>query len=254
MDTFSIITCGDKNYFPFLKRIENNVFSIYGRYPVIYDLGLDPEQKKNLKSPVRQVEIPTTFNEYNSKNYIKSIHKPFCLLDFLAEFSLDCLYIDADTVLIEKFPETAFGHADVCITPRHPKERKPEYYRNGLINTGVIFFRNTKAVAEFIQQWVIICQAEDRTDQQALSELLSRHVALLDGPEYQNWETLTIKLLAAQLYNDVSCSTGHLLHFKNAGRSPKAFQKYSRFAWLQQHVPWAVRQWVGFERRLKHVK
>ena len=103
MDTFSIVTCGDKNYFPFLKQIESNIFSIYGTYPVIYDLGLEPEQKKNLKSPVRKIAFPETFSGYNSKKYIKAIHKPFCLLDFLTQFSLNCLYIDADTVFIEKY-------------------------------------------------------------------------------------------------------------------------------------------------------
>ncbi len=254
MDTFSIVTCGDKNYFPFLKQIESNIFSIYGTYPVIYDLGLEPEQKKNLKSPIRKIAFPETFSGYNSKKYIKAIHKPFCLLDFLTQFSLNCLYIDADTVFIEKVPETAFEHADICVTPRHPKERKPEYYTNGLINTGVIFFRNTRAVAEIMRQWATRCQTEDQTDQQALSELLSEHVDLLGGAEYQNWETVSIKLLDAQIYNDVSCSTGRILHFKNAGRTSKAFQKYTRFTCLQRHMPWGVRQWIAFKRRLKQLK
>lgn len=246
---FDIVTCGDGNYFSFLKHFEANVFDVYGRYPVIYDLGLEDWQRKSLRSTVRQVGVSNDYASYNSNNFIKATHKPWCLLDFLHATENDCLYVDADVVFISEIRESVFSGAGIALCPRHVKERKEMHLANGYINSGLLYFKNSKEVKLFFDAWIARCQDEDTTDQKALSDLLSTQVDLLGGPRLQYYGDIPIILLDPAVYNDVSCTTGILFHYKNAGRKDWARSKYERMVTLQRRHPNLVHLFV-FARRM----
>lgn len=253
----TIITCGDSNYFEFLKNFENNIFAIFGYYPIIYDLGLKEDEKAKLKSEIRKIPIKEKFWELNTIGYIKTTHKPRCIKDILNAKNQDCIYVDADVIFTSKIKETEIENADIGITPRHTKERKPEYFTNGLINAGFIFFRNTKNVSALIDKWIISCQEHDTTDQKALSDILKMNVDILNGATKQKYEELCVLLLDPSVYNDVSCKTGRMFHFKNAGRREASLIKYRNFVSLQAKFPRIIelitnfrRLWLKFTRRI----
>ncbi len=248
METFSIMTCGDSRYFYFLKNFEKNIYERYGFFPFIYDLGLTTEQKKELKSPLRKITVPSIFNQKNSNNHIKAVHKPLCIRDCLSYSSKDVLYLDADTISISPFHPEDFKGCDVAITPRHPKERKPSYYINGLLNSGVLFFRNNDSVLNFITLWDHFCQESDTTDQKALSDILALHIDILGEKGAYKWNNLNILLLDPEIYNDVSCRIGKVFHFKNAGRTEKAYQRYRRMAKCQALFPHFLEKIISFNR------
>ena len=237
MDDFDIMTCGDQKYFTFLKIFEKNVFNRYHFFPIIYDLGLTEDQRKLLKSEIRKIPISQSFYMKNSSNYIQATHKPSCILDYFSYHNKNILYVDADTLFVSTFNHTLFKDIEIAITPRHRKERKKEYYTNGFINSGVLFFRNTNSVKELLLLWEKKCCDPDTTDQKALSDIFSDQINLLEAKHIQKWNDLNILLLEAEIYNDVACKTGKLLHFKNAGRNEKAFKKYQQYAKVQPLFP-----------------
>lgn len=237
MDDFDIMTCGDQKYFTFLKIFEKNVFNRYHFFPIIYDLGLTEDQRKLLKSEIRKIPISQSFYMKNSSNYIQATHKPSCILDYFSYHNKNILYVDADTLFVSTFNHTLFKDIDIAITPRHRKERKKEYYTNGFINSGVLFFRNTNSVKELLLLCEKKCCDPDTTDQKALSDIFSDQINLLEAKHIQKWNDLNILLLEAEIYNDVACKTGKLLHFKNAGRNEKAFKKYQQYAKVQSLFP-----------------
>lgn len=234
---FSIISCGDANYFKFLKIFEDNIFRTYKFYPDIYDLGLTESQLAELQCNIFRTPTDDKFNKKNSKNCIYTTHKPYCILDFLSRQENDCLYMDADTLSTEKIQATLFSNIDIAVTPRHKKELKPSHLKNGLLNAGVLFFKNSNPVKEFIKHWLRDCIDSDYSDQEALSLLLSKELDLLNGPALQKFGELSVALLDPSEFNDVSCSTGRVLHFKNAGRKEEAWQDYANVAKTLQKYP-----------------
>lgn len=220
-------------------------------FPIIYDLGLTEAQKKSLQSEIRIIPISQSFYMKNSSNYIQATHKPSCILDYLSYHNKNILYVDADTLFTSKFHHNLFKDIDIAITPRHRKERKKEYYVNGFINSGVLFFRNTFEVKELLLFWEKKCCEPDTTDQKALSDIFSDQINLLEAKYIQKWNSLNILLLEAEMYNDVACKTGKLLHFKNAGRNEKALKKYQFYAKIQSLFPNIFQSAISLNRKYK---
>lgn len=234
---FSIITCGDSKYFEFLKNFESNIFQIYKFYPVIYDLGLTPDQAKELKSEILCIKTDNKFFKKNPKNCIYSTHKPYCIIHFLNTQKNDCFYIDADTISTSKISTDFFQNIDIAITPRHKKEHRQSHLKNGLLNAGVLYFKNSDKVKKLIHEWLQACIDTDSSDQEALSLLLSKEVDLLQGSAVQKYKDLDIALLDPAEYNDVSCSTGRIFHFKNAARKNESWIKYINTVYIQKKHP-----------------
>jgi hypothetical protein len=224
------MTCGDSNYYKFLKIFEDNIFQIYNSYPEIYDLGMTSNQLASLRSNISNTSTDNKFNKKNSKDCIYTTHKPYCILDFLSKNENNCLYLDADMLSTDKIKNTIFSNIDIAVTPRHKKELKPSHLKNGLLNAGFLYFKNSNPVKEFINQWIKSCTDSDYTDQEALSLILSKNIDLFNGPPIQKFGELSVALLDPLEYNDVSCSTGRIFHFKNAGRKKEAWDKYEIFA------------------------
>jgi len=245
---FTIVTCGDSKYFEFLHNFENNVFDTFGYYPVIYDLGLKESQIKSLKSEIQKINIEEEFWKLDINGYIKATHKPLCIKDILEKKKVDCIYIDSDTIFTSKLFENKFHNVDIAITPRHKKEQKQEYYINGLINSGFIFFKNSKNTKSIVEKWIIACKETNTTDQKALSDILKEQIDILYGKSNQQFDDTKILLLDPEIYNDVSCKTGIIFHFKNAARREKSLKKYRKFVVFQKRFTILVRTVVKLRR------
>ncbi|MGM0611139.1 MAG: putative nucleotide-diphospho-sugar transferase [Thermodesulfobacteriota bacterium] len=227
--SFKIITAADSNYYKFLKNFEDNILKNFNQYPVVYDLGLTQKEIVSLKSEIRKVPIGQEYARYDSRGNIKATHKPLCILDCLKAYKKhDCLYVDADILFTQHISLKYFMDSDIAVAHRHPKEQTERHYPNGLINTGLIYFRNTNQVNKFIHTWYSGCSNDDTTDQIELSNILLSEINLVQSSNTHKSKTgeLQIYILDPQIYNDCSLSTGKILHFKNAGRSEKAFKTY----------------------------
>ena len=154
---YRIVTCADSEFYHFLPTLEQNVRRKTGRFPTIYDIGLTEKQRNSLKSELVQITPPPP-PEYGKKTdagNIKATHKPTCLLEFLNRSTEDCLYIDADVVIVDRVELSEFDTADIAVTARHPNEmRSVDPYLNGKVNSGVIFLRNSNAVRNFVASWI----------------------------------------------------------------------------------------------------
>lgn len=233
MDNIKVLISGDSNYYKFLHRIELNIFEKFGSYPVIYDLGLTEVQIKSLKSEVRKVDFLAKYKDYNELGFIQATHKPDCILDFLNNNKEDCLYLDADMLISRKFTkdDLFFKGYDIAVTPRHIEERYEKLIKNGYINSGFMFFRNNQKSIQMIKSWIDECQNKNTTDQLAMSNLLT-----IDGHDLFSKKELLLNetrvcLLDAQKYNDISLSSGLILHYKNAGRYSEVFKRYKFDYW-----------------------
>ena len=106
--------------------------------------------------PLVLVQItPPRVRKKTDAGNIKATHKPTCLLEFLNRSTEDCLYIDADVVIVDRVELSEFDTADIAVTARHPNEmRSVDPYLNGKVNSGVIFLRNSNAVRNFVASWI----------------------------------------------------------------------------------------------------
>ncbi len=239
---YRIVTCADSGFYHFLPTLEQNVRRKTGRFPIVYDLGLTKKQRKALKSELIQIDPPKEYGLKTSTGNIKATHKPTCLLDFLNRSTEDCLYIDADVVIIDRVEIGEFDRADIAVTPRHPNEmRSADPYLNGKVNTGVIFLRNMNAVRDFVVSWIAQCRTGDCSDQQALTEILP-DAGLTDGLGLGQQGSLQVLKLDARIYNDVSSTIGKLWHFKNAGRRFHKRRKWYFSTWLEKIAP----NWLSY--------
>jgi hypothetical protein len=238
--SYKIITSGDNNYFKFLWRFEKNVFKHFGEYPIIYDLGLTEDQKLKLKSQILKIKVPTKFSGYTSEGFIKAIHKPLCVLDFFKKNRSNCLFLDADILFSRNIKNADFlmDNFDVGLTPRHPQEQYEKLFKNGLINSGVIYFTNNQSTLNFIDLWVEECKRENISDQLALSNLIVLKKESFFKVNRVNSNGVDIKLLDPEKYNDVSLTNGLILHYKNAGRMSNVFKRYSiEYSIIQNSLP-----------------
>jgi len=250
--SFRILLCADEDFFPFLPSLEENIFQKQGAYPVVYDLGMQLSQVARLKSEVIKVTPPKDYNRNSASGSVKATHKPNCIQHFLAHDKRDVLYIDADVILLETIHPEDFLNGDICVTPRHPNElRLSSPFSNGTLNSGVIFFKNTPDVQKVVKLWEAECGVNEKSDQMALSDILeTADIKAGIGVGYAHG--LTIHKLPAIIYNDVSCSTGKLWHFKNAGRMSSRRFKRAYAIFLTNNLPWLMRKWLSFKRRYKH--
>lgn len=246
---FQVLLCADEHFFQFLPSLEKNILKKLGQYPVVYDLGMTPAQVARLKSEVIQIAPPDDYKNKSASGSIKTTHKPRCILHFLENKASDVLYIDADVVVLDTISAEEFLDGDICVTPRHPKElRSKTPFANGTLNAGVIFFKNTDAVKETVSRWEAECGVNDKSDQMALSDVLS-DADIKGGPGTGYAHGLTIQKLPATIYNDVSCSTGKLWHFKNAGRRSSKKNKRAIAIFVANTIPPLMQLWLKFKRR-----
>ncbi|HET9069255.1 MAG TPA: hypothetical protein VFN28_11475 [Amaricoccus sp.] len=241
--SFRVMTCADADYFHFLPYLEANIARKFGRLPLVYDLGLTPDQRASLKSEIVSIEVTDAYKASEpTRGFIMTTHKPACIADCLDRSGEGCLYVDADVLFVERLRRADLGDPDIAVTPRHPKERTPLHLENGTINAGVLYFSRTPGARALLDTWTAACAVGDRTDQKALSDLLADFAILESlGPETQGG--LRLMKLDPRSFNDVRLKTGRILHFKRAGRDPHVTAKLDRYRRLEERMPRALAAW-----------
>jgi hypothetical protein len=247
---FLILTCADADYFHFLPFFEANVERKFGALPLIYDLGLTADQRAILRSEVVHVPVPAGYKDHEpTRGFIMTTHKPACVADALERGVGGVLYADADVLFATPVTAGDLGGADVAVTPRIARERRPDYLANGALNAGVLYFANTAAVRRLLADWAAACAEGSRTDQKALSDLLV-DFDLLGPLGTATRGELTVAKLAARTFNDTRLRTGRVLHFKNAGRDPRIKAELERFRRLEERHPRLLAAWLALRRTL----
>ena len=164
----------------------------------------------------------TGYYNYNPNSLYmpKALHKPQIIGEALDKLPIGELlvYLDIDAIPIRKFDEVDILDYDIGVTKRINGDDThigcvPMV---GMINAGVIFFRNTPSVRKFVQNWQDVCNRLGG-DQYALNELLlpegkqywhptcnnRMHFHLNDFPDkiVSQEQDLIIKIFPSELYN-----------------------------------------------------
>lgn len=249
---FSLLTCADTNYFPMALALAKNVRLYADCRLFLYDLGLKDEERAELEANGVTIE-KTAFDEdtfqLNSKGNIRTTHKIDCIRHFLRTYSRGVLVLDADALLVENVVRDVFPQErEIVVTYRCNRERKPHILINGKINAGVMAFG--AAVSDtFFGAWKEMCADGEHTDQSALSALLEPHVELERIGSVQVYGEYEIRILDGNIYNDVTCRTGKIFHFKNAGRRLNKRLGFTSFAVAHRLFPRLMTRIVAFNRR-----
>ena len=249
---FNLLTCADSNYFPLALGLARNV----RRFPrcrlFLYDLGLTAAQQTLLRQHGVQIESavfdPNTF-QLNSKHNIRNVHKINCIEDFLRRYGQGVVVLDSDVLLINDVAEDLWPEGNqVVVTRRCLRECKPHILINGKINSGVMAFGPMVDHA-FFQAWRALCENREHTDQSALSTLIEPYLDWDALGQLQQGPGCTIRLLDGNIYNDVTCRSGKIFHFKNAGRQGNKRLGYAVFSVVQRLLPGLVSRLIGWNRK-----
>ena len=137
----TVITAADSNFKEFVEKCADSSKQLNYK-TLIYDLGglgYGIPFKARV-SPKVGAKIPS---------------KPSIIQDALGKVEKGDIvaWLDADTILWERFDEIAYGNYDIGVTVRQPKQTE-----NGLpINAGVVFVRKTRNAKQFVKQWIELC-------------------------------------------------------------------------------------------------
>lgn len=248
---YSILTCSDAKYYHFAYILTKNI-ALFPNYRLfLYDLGLTEKQSQTLAAlnvHIEQTEFdPDTFT-FNRHHNIRTTHKINCIEHFLQKYNQSVIVLDSDVLLLEDIASQLWPQPNqVILTKRCLREWKPHVLVNGKINAGVMAFGSNVGHA-FFEAWRTLCEDKEHTDQSALS-------ALVDP--YLDWEKLNISqpgphcevmLLDGNIYNDVTCRSGKIFHFKNAGREKKKRIRHALFAGLQRWLPKLTARLIRWNR------
>lgn len=249
---YNILTCANADYYPLALGLAKNIRQFPDCRLFLYDLGLTEAQRKTLAAWHVQLEYtefdPSAF-QYNRKNNIRAVHKVNCIYDFICRYKESILVLDSDILLIEHVAPFLWpSDNQVVLTRRCRRECKPHILINGKINAGVMAFGSNVEPA-FFKAWQNLCEDREHTDQSAMSALVEPYLDwnLLDVP--QPGPDCTIILRDGNIYNDVTCRTGKIFHFKNAGRKDNKRIGYVLFSFIQRLIPKAVASLISWNRK-----
>lgn len=248
---YNLLTCADAKYFHFAFALAKNI-ALFPNYRLfLYDLGLTENQYHTLTSLNVHIEQtvfdPDTFT-YNKNNNIRNIHKINCIEHFIQKYQENVLVLDSDILILEDVALQLWPQPNqIVLTKRCLRECKPHILINGKINSGVMAFGSCVEHA-FFEAWRTLCEDREHTDQSALS-------ALVDP--YLDWEKLNVPqpgphcaivLLDGNVYNDVTCRSGKIFHFKNAGRQKNKRLGHALFSRLQRWLPRLTARLIRWNR------
>ena len=251
MTDFRIIICADAKFFRFLPALEANIKRKFGQYPVIFDLGFAEHQLTKLKSDVIKIQANSTYADMTPQGNVRATHKSACVLSFFDRYGANCLYVDADVFFTDSIAFSEFAGADVCVTPRHPRELvSKDPFGNGKINAGVLYFRHTPQVIDLVKAWDEECANQGISDQLALTRVLE--AADLTG-HYGDVQLgdIVVRKLDPVIYNDTGTHSGRIWHFKNAGRRFHKLRRLTYVGWIDGVVPGYL-NWLATRRRRAH--
>ena len=232
MNDYLIVTSADESYSEFVRNLAENCLRIFGQKPIIYDLGISEETKKNIDAEFIAFKTSSQYKSLNSINCIKATHKPKCILDFFYNSNKKFLFIDADCLFTKK---PKFPDSDICLTFRiYSEQTVSDFSKNGIINSGVIFIdpttENAESLEKLIKEWISICEKnDDTTDQKALSDILIQLNKNIHPQKTYRYLNASVSILESEKFNDVKRKTGDILHFKSASRRKDKMKEYKIF-------------------------
>lgn len=250
MRTLQLLTCIDQDFEEFACGLRTTVASYDNVDLVIYDI--DTRTPEKMASAQYKARVSPTYKSLDCHNNIIANHKPACILDFLDRTGAPCLCIDADCLLTGRIDLAVFEGADLCITPRGVRESKAHHLRNGLLNSGVVFFANNERVRSFVAEWHEACMASAVSDQKALSDLLEGGIDFSRLGD-QSCRGMTVRLLDPEVYNDTTCRTGIIFHCKSVGRLARKYVAYRLLLLWLKYMPRFASYAIGLNRRYRWI-
>ncbi len=249
-----ILTFADSKFFPIVVRLVKNTRRFVGYQLFIYDLGLTDPQKKALTEAgafILQTAFPRGALEMNTRGQIRAAHKMYCIENFVQFYGKPVVVLDADTLIIERIDELWPAEPDsIVVTARCPREHAPHQFANGAINSGVMAF-GSGVPASFFLQWKERCLRDPgATDQSALSDMLTEtgiDFGKLDIRQRSLWGGVVVR--DGEVYNDVTCRTGKIFHFKSIARRTKKLLTYKLFAAIHGMLPLLFERFVRYNRK-----
>lgn len=136
----------------------------------------------------------------------------------------DLLWIDGDCLVMKEINyDDIMSDCDVALTLRDVRDRcltsQPD--RDGLINSGVIFLKNTIRTRQFLQ----MCRNQlliSLYDQEAINRVLLKKSKIDRHQEIITLSGIKIKILSCREYNnfyfDSTTDNAKIVHFKSQGR------------------------------------
>lgn len=228
----NFMTCADHKFMRFARVLQKTMQSHGGMRLYIYDI--DPSHEKH-KDADFKISVGLGFDQFDSLGHIIANHKPLCIEDFLRRMNEPCVAIDSDCLITGQIEESEFDGFDVGVTPRGIREDKPHILKNGLINSGFLFFRPKESVFRLLELWRDRCADGNISDQKALSDILQRSIDFNKGVGVQCCEDVEVGLIDPNDYNDVTCKTGRVFHCKSVARKKNKYYTYlvlSRFVYF----------------------
>lgn len=251
---YGVMTSADTRFFHLVLGLAQTLPVVPDRPLYVYDLGLTPQEIARLGAlgvQVRRIPLPEATFHFNSARNIRAVHKMDCIEHYLQSQKRGVLILDADVLVIEPdaLQTLAPENDEVVVTYRCDRENKPHILCNGLINSGVMAFGRDMP-ADFFQTWRDLCEDPEHTDQSALSQLLQD--AGVDWAHLNDAQPLNgfrVRVMDGNIYNDTSCRTGRIFHFKSAGRRGNKRMWYQAFVAMLRFCPSLVRALVCLNRR-----
>ena len=141
-------------------------------------------------------------------------------------------WLDADTILWERFDEIAYGNYDIGVTVRQPKQTENDLP----INAGVVFVRKTRNAEEFVKQWIELCET-GVSDQVELNKLAQ--VSSNDANSTVQRGKTKIQAFECNVYNN--------FYFKKTQLHAKIihYKSKHRFRWPERTVKKIPKGYTG---------
>ncbi|NJB68025.1 hypothetical protein GGQ74_001698 [Desulfobaculum xiamenense] len=242
----NVITCADHSFMKYSAVLKRTAEKRSNLRVFVYDI--DPCEEKHPCADFK-FDAGTDFKKFDANNHIIANHKPLCVADFLKKTGRGCICIDSDCLLVGDIDASVFEGVDLCVTPRGRRENKPHILKNGLLNSGFMYFAYNDAVMEFIARWGEACAGGQVSDQKALSDILSVNIDFNRGLGIQKFRDINVKLIDPDIYNDVTCRTGSVFHCKSVARTKRKYIFYKIFSFLACAFPKVVDRVVRFNRK-----
>jgi hypothetical protein len=154
------VTACDEEYYPYLKRQVGNIYLLFNKMPIVFDLGLGKYKWNLLMAGVEVHSIPIYMepaDTYPGTYRPKALYKPYILKNVARHNpSQDILYMDADAR-----PIRHFIMPDHDIIAAAVNEERLAKYRGtdmeayvGPVHSGVVYLGATETRMDFIQEWI----------------------------------------------------------------------------------------------------
>lgn len=252
---YTVVTSADTNFYNLALGLAETLPS--GAPLWLYDLGLTSVEVAALQRrgvTVERIPVPADSFAFNSVNNIRTVHKMDCIEHCIAARNAGVILLDADVLVLdlEALKGLIPAPDEVVVTYRCLREQRPHVLVNGRINAGVMAF-GSAVPAAFFQSWKDVCADPEQTDQSALSLLLEEWgvdwTRLGEPQTVAGFSGIRVRVLDGNFYNDTSCRTGGIFHFKSAGRRGSKRLWYQLFVILLRCFPGFVRWAVQENRR-----